>query len=338
MGPLKGMYFGAFLPSFLTAVVSWSKPLAGGDKKWEEPDLPEIPWVQGLFDSAWRSVDKDQARVKTGVVDLAFCFPKPMLLVNMLSPEHKKTYLVNWLSSHSLWIHQIVNNPPSKFPSPQMWRDFPNTIEGNLVSRTKSSNNKIAAHEILGKEVNESARGLSMAPTEIAWWGTQVFFFLQISIHILVYRFASQPFQTCPSSSRVAFCGNYMNSISGMNSIHPIRYWFWIPGPHLTKLASPTRHYFTAFFLEAHGQSQIYWRNQVRWVQPLTWTIFMNCCLCGLEQLTIWSSLLSRIVKRIQQNGISFFSHSILYSDGIWSFWTTTFDSLPLSVILIYTS
>ena len=58
-----------------------------------------------------------------------------------------------------------------------MWRDFLNTIEGNLVSGTKSSNNKIAACEILGKEVIESAWGLSMAPTEIAWRGTQVFFF-----------------------------------------------------------------------------------------------------------------------------------------------------------------
>lgn len=177
MGPSKGVYFGAFLPSFLTTVVSRSKPLAGGDKKWEEPDLLEIPQVHGLFDLAWRSADKDQARVKTGVVDPGFRFPKPTLLVNVLSPERKKTYLVNWLSARSVWICRIADNPPPKFPSPQMWRDFLNTIEGNLVSGTKSSNNKVAAHEILGEEVIESARGLSMAPTEIAWRGTQVFFF-----------------------------------------------------------------------------------------------------------------------------------------------------------------
>ena len=67
MGPSKGMYFGAFTPSFLTVVVSRSKSFAGGDKKWEEPDLPDILKVHGLFELAWTSADKDQARVKAGV-------------------------------------------------------------------------------------------------------------------------------------------------------------------------------------------------------------------------------------------------------------------------------
>ncbi|KAI6115542.1 hypothetical protein EV401DRAFT_2097938, partial [Pisolithus croceorrhizus] len=65
-------------------------------------------------------------------------FPKPTLFINMSMPERKKTYLLNWLSAHLLWINQVDICPPSKFPSPQMWRDFLNTIDTDPLPSTKT--------------------------------------------------------------------------------------------------------------------------------------------------------------------------------------------------------
>ncbi|KAI6103143.1 hypothetical protein EV401DRAFT_1875576 [Pisolithus croceorrhizus] len=77
-------------------------------------------------------------RIKSGVVDPGYHFPKPTLFVNVSMPERKKTYLLNWLSDHLLWINQVDIHPPSKFPSPQMWRDFLNTIDTDPLPSTKT--------------------------------------------------------------------------------------------------------------------------------------------------------------------------------------------------------
>ncbi|KAI6098312.1 hypothetical protein EDD17DRAFT_1455756, partial [Pisolithus thermaeus] len=80
-----------------------------------------------------------------------YCFPKPMLFVNVSMPEWKKTYLFNWLSAHLLWISQVGVHSPSKFPSPQMWRDFLNTIGMDQPSSTRSASMKSAVWDILGE-------------------------------------------------------------------------------------------------------------------------------------------------------------------------------------------
>ena len=174
--------FSAYLSPFLTAIVPRPKQSTGGDKQWEEPDVPEIPRAHGFFAAAWKKADKGTERFKAGMVDPGYRFPKLTLLVNVSLPERKKTYLYNWLSARSLWIRQIADHSLPKFPNTQMWRDFLNTIEGDLVPRTKSSKNKIAAREILGEQVVESAQGLKMAPADVVWRETRVrvfFFFRQ---------------------------------------------------------------------------------------------------------------------------------------------------------------
>ncbi|KAI6160122.1 hypothetical protein EDD17DRAFT_1485465 [Pisolithus thermaeus] len=77
-------------------------------------------------------------RIKSGIVDPGYRFLKPMLFVNVSMPERKKTYLLNWLSACPLWINQVDIHPPSKFPSPQMQRDFLNTIDTDPLPSTKT--------------------------------------------------------------------------------------------------------------------------------------------------------------------------------------------------------
>ncbi|KAI6151392.1 hypothetical protein EDD17DRAFT_1423780, partial [Pisolithus thermaeus] len=100
-------------------------------------------------------------------------FPKPMLFVNVSTPEKKKTYLLNWLSAHPLWISQVNIHLLSKFPSPQMWRDFLNTIDTDPLPSTKTASMKLAMWDILGEAIINSAQGLTGAPQEITWQGMQ---------------------------------------------------------------------------------------------------------------------------------------------------------------------
>ncbi|KAI6005552.1 hypothetical protein EDD15DRAFT_2358694 [Pisolithus albus] len=146
----------------------------GGEAKWEEPVLPDIPKPHTLFDSAWRKAEKSMQRVQTGRVDPGYRFPKPTLFVNVSTPERKKTYLFNWLSARPLWISQVSVRSPSKFPSPQMWRDFLNTIDTDQPSSTRSASTKSAVRDILGENIIHVAQGYAGAPEEIEWRGMQV--------------------------------------------------------------------------------------------------------------------------------------------------------------------
>ncbi|KAI6102148.1 hypothetical protein F5141DRAFT_1008308 [Pisolithus sp. B1] len=112
-------------------------------------------------------------RIKSGVVDPGYHFPKPTLFVNVSTPERKKTYLLNWLSACPLWINQVDICPPSKFPSLQMWRDFLNTIDTDPLPSTKTVSTKLAVRDILGEAIINSAQGLAGAPQEIMWQGMQ---------------------------------------------------------------------------------------------------------------------------------------------------------------------
>ncbi|KAI6117070.1 hypothetical protein EDD17DRAFT_1514542 [Pisolithus thermaeus] len=138
---------------------------ASGQLRWEEPNLPDIPKPHSLFVTAWQEVDMNSQRTKSSVVDPVYCFPKPTLFINVSMPERKKTYLLNWLSARPLWINQVNIHPPSKFPSPQMWRDFLNTIDTDPLPSTKTVSTKLAVRDILGEAVINSAQGLAGIPT-----------------------------------------------------------------------------------------------------------------------------------------------------------------------------
>ncbi|KAI6016343.1 hypothetical protein BKA83DRAFT_4497971 [Pisolithus microcarpus] len=117
---------------------------SAGQLKWEEPNLPDMPKPHILFATAWKEADTNSQRIKSGVVDPGYCFPKPTLFINVSTPERKKTYLLNWLSAHPLWISQVDIHLPLKFLSPQMWRDFLNTIDTDLLPSTKTASTKLA--------------------------------------------------------------------------------------------------------------------------------------------------------------------------------------------------
>ncbi|KAI6111082.1 hypothetical protein F5141DRAFT_1214578 [Pisolithus sp. B1] len=112
-------------------------------------------------------------RVQAGQVDPGYHFPKPTLFVNVSMPEQKKTYLFNWLSAHLLWISQVSVRSPSKFPSPQMWRDFLNTIGMDQPSSMRSASMKSAVWDILGENIIHAAQGFTGASEEIEWGGMQ---------------------------------------------------------------------------------------------------------------------------------------------------------------------
>ena len=107
-GPSRGMLLLHF--PFLVidqAVVSSPQQSAGGEAKWEESDLPDIPKPHGLFGAAWKKADKSSQRVRSGQVNPGYHFPKLTLFVNVSTPERKKTYLLNWLSARALWMSQV---------------------------------------------------------------------------------------------------------------------------------------------------------------------------------------------------------------------------------------
>ncbi|KIM50646.1 hypothetical protein SCLCIDRAFT_144968, partial [Scleroderma citrinum Foug A] len=133
-----------------------------------------IPKPHGLFGAAWKKADKSSQRVRSGQVNPGYHFLKPTLFVNVSVPEWKKTYLLNWLSAHALWMSQVDVQSPSKFPSPQMWRDFLNTIDTDWLSSTRSGSMKSAVLDILGETIVQAAQGLTVVPAEIVWQGIQV--------------------------------------------------------------------------------------------------------------------------------------------------------------------
>ncbi|KAL4077720.1 hypothetical protein J3A83DRAFT_4087709 [Scleroderma citrinum] len=149
----------------------------------------------------WKQSDKDLGRIKSNLVDLGYHFPKQMMLASMLTPARKKTYLLNWLCTCLLWISQVNVHQPTKFLSPQMWRDFLNTIDTdqpNQLTSTKSALRKSAVWNILGDQIIQSAQGLAGVLEEVMWQGMQVrilsFLDPYLSIHVLC-RFNVHLFQ-----------------------------------------------------------------------------------------------------------------------------------------------
>ena len=142
----------------------------GAKAKVEEANSPDIPDPHSLFESAWAKVDKNLQRHKSGFIDPGYRFLKPSLFVGVGVPKQKKTYFLNWLSVRSLWIDQVDGRPPSKFPTPQMWRDFLNTIDTSKLSSTRSASSKSAVLDILGENIVQvAAKGFVEAQEEIVW-------------------------------------------------------------------------------------------------------------------------------------------------------------------------
>ena len=208
------------LPEQLEILVSRGNKSGGTGAKWEEPDLPDIPTPHSLFESAWKKADKSSQRVDSSTIDPGYRFPKPTLFVNVSTPERKKTYLQNWLSARPLWMSKVGYFSPPKFPSPQMWRDFLNSINIHRLagSSTRSASTKSAVLDILGEDVQEMLES-AVVPDQITWRGIQVsvstlHLWLFISNFFVLRRLKFRPSQTHHSGSCVLSCGNCMSSTS----------------------------------------------------------------------------------------------------------------------------
>ncbi|KAF8833607.1 hypothetical protein BDN67DRAFT_1017360 [Paxillus ammoniavirescens] len=117
-----------------------------------------------------RQVDKDPARVKTGLVDTGYCFPEPTLIVAPVLPERRKLYCANWLAAQPLWITCVDHHPPSLLPVPQTWRDFLNTIPSALLAdnaTTKSTWEKLAAKTLFGQALHITITTLEDPPAHL---------------------------------------------------------------------------------------------------------------------------------------------------------------------------
>ena len=73
-------------------------------------------------------MDKDPSRYKPGLVDHGYRVPEPALLITGQSLERRKLFMTNWLAVRHLWISRLDHNPPHRFPSPQLWREFLHSI------------------------------------------------------------------------------------------------------------------------------------------------------------------------------------------------------------------
>ncbi|KAF8833364.1 hypothetical protein BDN67DRAFT_1017639, partial [Paxillus ammoniavirescens] len=128
--------------------------LKSGRDKWVEGDATIMPLPFPQWVSAFKRVDKDPARVKTGLVDTGYRFPEPALIVVPVLPERRKLYCANWLAARPLWISCVDHHPPSPLPVPQTWRDFLNTIPSALLAdnaTTKSAREKLAVKTLFGQ-------------------------------------------------------------------------------------------------------------------------------------------------------------------------------------------
>ncbi|KAF9226118.1 hypothetical protein BS17DRAFT_867682 [Gyrodon lividus] len=100
----------------------------GSRDKWQELTTPEMPPACSMWWKAIDLVDKNSFRVKCSLLDCGYCVLDPAILLTSQSPDHKRIVMANWLTVCPLWLSHVNHNPPSKFPAPQLWRDFLNSI------------------------------------------------------------------------------------------------------------------------------------------------------------------------------------------------------------------
>ncbi|KAG8215100.1 hypothetical protein J3R82DRAFT_8545, partial [Butyriboletus roseoflavus] len=120
---------------------------------WTELDATNMPLAFPQWVTVFKWVDKNPARIRSGMVDAGYHFPEPALLITPSSPQQQKLFCTNWLAAHPLWISHIEHNPPSPLPAPQTWQDFLNSIPSNIVAEyitTRSAQEKLAAKMLFG--------------------------------------------------------------------------------------------------------------------------------------------------------------------------------------------
>ena len=138
--------------------------------KWDDLRCPENPESIGFWTSAFQKVDKDPKRIKQGHVDRGYRFPEPAILVTPASPERKKLFIANWLTARPLWISHVDHNPPQKFPSPQIWRDFLNSIPSEESMTGASSSTGVLTAAATRKRTAKDLFGEDLLDVQGATW------------------------------------------------------------------------------------------------------------------------------------------------------------------------
>lgn len=123
--------------------------------------------------------NKDTSRLNVGLVDRGYRFPDPPMLISSDNPSRKQIFLANWLAARPLWMSRVDHDPPTKFPSPQMWRDFLISIpvedlhSKQAASDTRAATRKQAARDLFGENVVVKTREWRTGDT-ISWRGMQI--------------------------------------------------------------------------------------------------------------------------------------------------------------------
>lgn len=126
-----------------------------------------------FWTSAFQKADKDKGRIKQGLVDRGYRFPEPALLVTPGSPERKKLFVANWLAARPLWISHVDHNPPDKFPSPQLWRDFLNSIPSEETLARASSSTGAPTATAMRKRAAKDLFGEDLLDVQGTTWAIQ---------------------------------------------------------------------------------------------------------------------------------------------------------------------
>ncbi|KIK71992.1 hypothetical protein PAXRUDRAFT_105422, partial [Paxillus rubicundulus Ve08.2h10] len=145
--------------------------------KWAEGDATIMPLPFPQWVSAFKRVDKDPARVKTGLVDTGYRFPEPALIVTPVLPEWRKLYCANWFAARPLWISRVDHHPPSPLPVPQTWHDFLNTIPSALLAdnaTTKSAREKWVAKTLFGQALVHLQGNTWATQGDVSWWNQRI--------------------------------------------------------------------------------------------------------------------------------------------------------------------
>ncbi|OJA11302.1 hypothetical protein AZE42_09656 [Rhizopogon vesiculosus] len=142
--------------------------------------LPQNP-ASGKAPSQGQQNKKERKIASSQLMKASTCitiFPEPALLITPTSPERKKLFVANWLAAWPLWISRVDHNPPEKFPSPQLWRDFLNSSPSGESSATASSSSagptaaakrKQAAKEIFGEDLLDAEGSTWAIQATLVW-------------------------------------------------------------------------------------------------------------------------------------------------------------------------
>jgi hypothetical protein len=134
--------------------------------------LPVSSWV-----TAFKQVNRDRSHIRLGHVDRQYRFPEPPILLTLSTPERRKLFCANWLAARPLWISRIEHNPPPQLPTPQIWRDFLNSIPTNVSvakTTTQSGREKLAAKELFGDALVQVQSDTWAGRDTVEWRGQQI--------------------------------------------------------------------------------------------------------------------------------------------------------------------